>query len=67
MAVDFGLALTPGSRRGQSAGQWLDDLDASLTPLIGSIRSLWMSDHMFWGDAPTHEAWTVMSFLAARW
>src|SRR3954462_3255092 len=67
MAVDFGLALTPGSRKGQAGTQWLGELDGSLTPLVGSIRSLWMSDHFAWGDAPTHEAWTVMSYLAARW
>ena len=67
MAVEFGLALTPGSRRGQAAGQWLDDLDASLTPLSGQFQSLWMSDHFFWDDAPTHEAWTTISYLAARY
>jgi len=67
MTVDFGLALTPGSRRGQSATQWQEDLEASLPTLAGHIRSLWMSDHFSWGDAPTHEAWTVMSYLAARW
>ena len=67
MTIDFGLLLTPGSRKNQSATQWLDDLDASLKPLAGSIRSLWMSDHFAWDDAPTLEAWTVMSYLAARW
>ena len=67
MTIDYGLALTPGSRKGQTATQWLDDLDASLKPLIGSIRSLWMSDHFAWDDAPTHEAWTVLSYLAAHW
>ena len=67
MTIEFGLALTPGSQREQAAGQWLDDLDASLTPLSGHIQSLWMSDHFFWNDAPTHEAWTTISYLAARW
>ena len=67
MTIEFGLALTPGSRREQAVTQWLDDLDASLTPLSGSIQSLWMSDHFAWDDAPTLEAWTVMSYLAAHW
>jgi alkanesulfonate monooxygenase SsuD/methylene tetrahydromethanopterin reductase-like flavin-dependent oxidoreductase (luciferase family) len=66
MTVDFGMMLAPGSLPGQSAEQFLIDLDASLPALQGHIRSLWMTDHFFWDSAPTHEAWTVMAYLAAH-
>jgi alkanesulfonate monooxygenase SsuD/methylene tetrahydromethanopterin reductase-like flavin-dependent oxidoreductase (luciferase family) len=26
-----------------------------------------MTDHFFWADNPTYEAWTVMAYAAARW
>lgn len=26
-----------------------------------------MTDHFFWADDPTYEAWTVLAFAAARW
>lgn len=65
MPIDFGLLLPVGPPRGQTH-RWLDDLDTTLSSFYG-IRSLWMTDHFFWGDAPTYEAWTVLAFLAARY
>ena len=65
MAVDFGLSLLFGPPKGQT-GKWLADLDASVPALAGHFRSLWMTDHFFWGGEPTYEAWTVMSFLASH-
>lgn len=65
MSVDFGLALLAGPPAGRTH-QWLDDLDVSLPLLEGHFRSLWMTDHFFWGGEPTYEAWTTLSFLAAR-
>jgi alkanesulfonate monooxygenase SsuD/methylene tetrahydromethanopterin reductase-like flavin-dependent oxidoreductase (luciferase family) len=67
MTVEFGLLLTPGPAKGQPVNRWMDALEASMTPLTGSIQSLWMSDHMFWEDVPTYEAWTVLAYIAARW
>lgn len=67
MTVEFGLLLTPGPRKGQAVNRWLDDLEASVPHFTGTIQSLWKSDHFFWDDAPTYEAWTVLAFLAARW
>jgi alkanesulfonate monooxygenase SsuD/methylene tetrahydromethanopterin reductase-like flavin-dependent oxidoreductase (luciferase family) len=65
MAVDFGLSLLFGPPKGQTS-RWLADLDASVPALQGHFRSLWMTDHFFWGGEPTFEAWTVMSFLASH-
>lgn len=67
MTVDFGLGLPfPGPRRGAPVKHWMDDLDTLLPSLEGKFRSLWITDHFFWLDDPTYEAWTVMSYLAAH-
>ncbi len=65
MTLEFGLGLLAGPPKGQ-LHRFIEDIDLSL-PRFGSlIKSLWMTDHFFWGDDPTYEAWTVMSFLAAH-
>ncbi len=64
--VDFGLGLLAGPPKGRNEG-FLTDLDATLPQLKGSFRSIWMTDHFFWQGAPTYEAWTVLSYLAARY
>ena len=66
MAVDFGLLLSPGPAKGATR-RWLDDLDACCRSSAGHIKSLWISDHLFWEDAPTYEAWTTMAYLAAHY
>lgn len=62
----FGLVLPAGPQKG-AIDAWLDDLDALLPQLQSHIDGLWMTDHFFWGDEPTYEAWTVLAFAAARW
>jgi alkanesulfonate monooxygenase SsuD/methylene tetrahydromethanopterin reductase-like flavin-dependent oxidoreductase (luciferase family) len=64
--VEFGIGLTAGPPKGQIE-RWLDDLDEQLPALAGHFTSLWMTDHFFWEDEPTYEAWTVLAFAAARW
>ena len=66
MAIDFGLGLLEGPPKGRLS-KFMDDLDASLPGLEGHFRSLWMTDHFFWEDEPTYEAYTVLAYLAARW
>lgn len=66
MTVRFGLGLLAGPPKGQIS-KWMDDLDESLPKLAGHFESLWMTDHFFWDDDPTYEAWTVMAYMAARW
>ncbi|NWG16778.1 MAG: LLM class flavin-dependent oxidoreductase [Chloroflexi bacterium] len=66
MAVEFGLALVERQPRGP-LNNWLDDLDTLLPILDGHFQSLWMTDHLFWQDWFTFEAWTALCFLAARW
>lgn len=66
MALELGLVLPAGPKKGQIP-QWMDDLDTCIPQLSDSFKSLWMTDHFFWEDNPTHEAWTVLAFMAARW
>lgn len=65
MTVDFGLQLAAGPPK-EAYSQWLTDVDISVDLLKDHFRSLWMSDHFFYKDAPMYEAWTILSFLAAR-
>ena len=66
MTVKFGLGLLAGPPKGQIS-KWMDDLDAALPHLGTAFESLWMTDHFFWDDNPTYEAWTVMAYMVARW
>ena len=63
---DFGLVLPAGPRKNQ-IDEWLTNLDHVLPRLEGEFKSLWMTDHFFWEDNPTYEAWTVLAYAAARW
>ncbi len=66
MPVDFGLALPAGPAKGNEA-DFFGPSDASL-PLLGPrFRSVWMTDHFMWGDEPTHEAWTTLAYMVARY
>jgi alkanesulfonate monooxygenase SsuD/methylene tetrahydromethanopterin reductase-like flavin-dependent oxidoreductase (luciferase family) len=66
MTIDFGLQV-PFRVSKDDHGKWLSDMDASVDLLKDHFRSLWMADHFFYGGDPTHEAWTILSFLAARY
>lgn len=64
MPIEFGLLLPIGPH-GNRPKTFINDI-AHYAPLMaGHIHSLWMSDHLFWGGYPTHEAWTAISYLAA--
>ncbi len=65
MTVDFGLVVPPGPPKDNCA-KWLADVDASSQLLQDHFRSLWIYDHFFEDGNPIFEAWTILSFLAAR-
>ena len=64
--VDFGFSLLHGPPPGDN-NRFLADLDATLPQLKGAFRSVWMTDHFQWEGQPTFEAWTVMSYILARY
>lgn len=64
--IEFGLVMPAGPPR-EHVDQWQEVLDATLSDLSGVIEGLWMTDHFFWGDDPTYEAWTALAYMSARW
>ncbi|MBN2303843.1 MAG: LLM class flavin-dependent oxidoreductase [Anaerolineae bacterium] len=66
MAVEFGLVMPAGPPKTQ-VGEWRVTLDLVLSDLTGYVDSLWMTDHFIWDDNPTHECWTALTYMAARW
>ena len=66
MSISFGLGM-PSRPSVEQMQRWMATLDASIPLLARDFESLWISDHFFWGDTPTMEAWTTLSFMAARW
>jgi alkanesulfonate monooxygenase SsuD/methylene tetrahydromethanopterin reductase-like flavin-dependent oxidoreductase (luciferase family) len=64
MPIDFGLLMPFGLERGGKES-FLNQIGRYAPGLAGHVQSLWMTDHFFYGDAPTYEAWTVLTYLAA--
>lgn len=62
----FGWVLQPGSRNRPPAVRLLEDNHRFLTLLEGHFDTFWMEDHFQWGTAPTLEAWTSLTWYAAR-
>ncbi len=65
MPVDFGLALVESHPK-SDLNYWMNNLEQLLPHMEGKIKSLWMTDHLFWGEDYTYEVWTVLSYLAAK-
>ncbi len=65
MSVDFGFVIAAGPQR-DAPERYLGDVDRNRSAIEGLFASLWMTDHFFWDDAPTYEAWTVLAYLAGR-
>jgi alkanesulfonate monooxygenase SsuD/methylene tetrahydromethanopterin reductase-like flavin-dependent oxidoreductase (luciferase family) len=66
MTLQFGLVLPAGPPRG-AIDRYLTDLDRRMPQIERLFSGLWMTDHFFWDQEPTYEAWTVLSFMAARY
>ncbi len=66
MTIQFGLGMRSRPSTEQLP-RWMSDLDTSLPQFGDDFESLWISDHFFWNDIPTMEAWTTLSYMAARW
>ncbi len=65
MTVDFGLALVESHPK-SDLNYWMNNLEHLLPHMEGKIKSLWMTDHLFWGEDFAYEVWTVLSYLAAK-
>lgn len=66
MTVEFGLVMPAGPQK-QRIAEWMTTLDTVIPQFAGHFNGLWMTDHFFWDDEPTYEAWTVLAYMAARY
>jgi alkanesulfonate monooxygenase SsuD/methylene tetrahydromethanopterin reductase-like flavin-dependent oxidoreductase (luciferase family) len=66
MPIELGLLLPFGSSP-DKPDNFLTEISEYAPKLAGHIQSLWMTDHFFYGNAPTHEAFTVLTYLAASY
>lgn len=64
--IKFGLVI-PDRPPKDKLNRWRTLLDEVVPTLEPVIESLWMTDHFSWEDAPTYEAWTVITYLACRY
>ncbi|HEX2623172.1 MAG TPA: LLM class flavin-dependent oxidoreductase, partial [Phototrophicaceae bacterium] len=66
MPAQFGLNI-PATQPREKMNTWLDEFDTGLKHLGSHVSNLWMTDHFFWEEEPTWEAWTIMSYFAAKY
>jgi alkanesulfonate monooxygenase SsuD/methylene tetrahydromethanopterin reductase-like flavin-dependent oxidoreductase (luciferase family) len=67
MAVQFGYVMTEGPAKGAPPESYFDLIDGVVADLGPALDSLWMTDHLMWGDEPTYEAWTTLAYVASRY
>lgn len=66
MPADFGLNIS-ATQPPAKVHTWLEEFDTGLKHLGDHVKSLWMTDHFIWDDEPTWEAWTIISYFAAKY
>ncbi len=66
MSITFGYVVPAVAQKG-GVEAWLSNVDKAIRNVEPYIHSLWMTDHFFWSDRPTFEAWTVVTYLATRY
>lgn len=65
MPLEFGLQLKTFPTNGSK--DLLGFYDAQIAALSPAFTSLWVSDHLQFGDDPLLEGWTLLTYLAARY
>jgi alkanesulfonate monooxygenase SsuD/methylene tetrahydromethanopterin reductase-like flavin-dependent oxidoreductase (luciferase family) len=65
-SLELGLVLPIGPVHTEP-NRFVDDVDTWLGPIEDRVSGLWVTDHLQWDSRPTFEAWTTLSFMAARW
>ena len=62
----LGVVLPIGPTPGEPS-RLLAHADALIDAIDPHVSDLWVTDHLQWDDQPTLEAWTTLSYAAARW
>jgi alkanesulfonate monooxygenase SsuD/methylene tetrahydromethanopterin reductase-like flavin-dependent oxidoreductase (luciferase family) len=63
--VQFGL-LIPVSNPGLPQQKYLQQISAALDTVTGHFDSVWLPDHLQFGERPLFEGWTMLTYLAAQ-
>jgi alkanesulfonate monooxygenase SsuD/methylene tetrahydromethanopterin reductase-like flavin-dependent oxidoreductase (luciferase family) len=63
--IDLGLILLNGPDP-ETRATFLQDTERSLEAIKGHFPSVWMADHLQFGEADMLEGWTIISYLAGR-
>jgi alkanesulfonate monooxygenase SsuD/methylene tetrahydromethanopterin reductase-like flavin-dependent oxidoreductase (luciferase family) len=63
--IDFGLILLNGPDP-ETRATFLQETEQSLAHIKGHFPSVWMADHLQFGDADMLEGWTIIAYLAGR-
>lgn len=62
--VQFGLTVPMGTS--EQPQEFLPKMNAALDSVTGHFDSVWIADHVQFGEAPLMEAWTMLTYLAAQ-
>ncbi|HZR39279.1 MAG TPA: LLM class flavin-dependent oxidoreductase [Ktedonobacteraceae bacterium] len=62
--VQFGLNVSI-SNSGLPRQEFLNKTRAALATIVGHFDSVWLPDHLQFGDRPLFEGWTMLTYLAA--
>jgi alkanesulfonate monooxygenase SsuD/methylene tetrahydromethanopterin reductase-like flavin-dependent oxidoreductase (luciferase family) len=64
--VEFGFTMPADQLDKAKRGTYVADLDRALRLVAGHFHGAWLIDHLQFGDADQLEAFTTLSYMAAR-
>jgi alkanesulfonate monooxygenase SsuD/methylene tetrahydromethanopterin reductase-like flavin-dependent oxidoreductase (luciferase family) len=64
--VQFGWSMPRGAGTPQERGTYTADVERAFDLIRGRFDSAWFVDHLQFGDADLLEAWTTVTYWAAR-
>ncbi|MBA3823929.1 MAG: LLM class flavin-dependent oxidoreductase [Ktedonobacterales bacterium] len=67
MPVDFGWVVQPVPTPALEIADLPAYNRAAIESLSSHFTTVWVEDHLQWGDTPTLEVWTTLSYLAAAY
>lgn len=62
--IQFGWMMPPGTTS-QNRADFLGTIRQGLDTIAGHFDSIWLPDHLQFGDRPFLEGWTALTYLAA--
>lgn len=63
--IQLGWSLSSGPRKAMTRKDFLTTVSQGIQLAEGQVDSLWVVDHLQFGDSPLMEGWTMLTYLAA--